>query len=142
MIRRELVLYTCASACAFMIDMGVLLLLTQVFAVHYLLAAGTAFALAVSVAYLLCVKFVFRYRRLQRGESEFGIFFGVGLVGFAVNTGMMALGVEMLGLPLLIAKLGATGVTVFLNFALRKLLLFTRFDRARAATLYVPGDGH
>ena len=123
---RELFLYVAASAGALAVDVSVLALLVHGLRIHYLLAASLAFTAGIIVAYVLCIKFVFGFRRMDKASAEFGIFWGIGILGLTVNAAAMAIGVEVLELQLLVAKMGAAGTTCMMNFALRKLLLFTQ----------------
>lgn len=122
---RELVPYTAVSACALALDLSTLWLLAQRLHVHYLIAATVAFTSGTALAYFLSVNFVFKFRRLQRREAEFGVFCAIGLLGLLINAVGITIGIETLHMPLLIAKGGTAAVTFLANFALRKLLLFT-----------------
>lgn len=132
-VLRELVLYGLVAAVAFVVDLAVLTALVEVGKLPYLLAAVIAFVAGSLVAYGLCVRYVFRYRRLDDRRAEASLFVALGVIGLFVNVSLMAVGVEQFGLHYLVAKVCAAGFTVFLNFALRKLVLFTRLRSAASA---------
>lgn len=130
-IAREFILYGFFSGLAFLVDFAILAMLVEWGHWPYLAAAAVAFALGGLVAWRLSVRFVFRYRRISDQRVEAITFVLLGLVGLAANLGLLALGVECLHLHYLIAKLGAAACTVFLNFFVRRLVLFTRLTASR-----------
>jgi len=124
LLPKEFLLYTAASACAFAVDVLGLLALTSWVHIQYLVAATISFTAGTCVAYLLCLKFVFRFRRLARVESEFTLFWTIGLIGLVINGLIIALGVEIVEVHLLVAKIVASACTLITNYTLRKFLLF------------------
>ena len=122
----ELYRYGLVIGCAFAVDVGSLTGLVELADWPYLPAAIVGFTLGSLVAYALSVRFVFKYRRVEDRRLEATIFITLGAVGIAANAGMMVAGVEWLGLHYLVAKVGASGVTFFLNYGLRRIFLFTQ----------------
>ena len=120
--------YLVASGIAFALDFAAYVVLIRVAGVHYLLAAPAGFAIGLLCVYLISVRWVFPVRRLADPRVEFAVFAGIGLVGMAVNEAVIFLGVERLRLSYELAKLLSAAVVFSINFTLRKLLLFTRFD--------------
>jgi len=137
MIKREqlleLIRYGLVSAAAFVVDAGMLALLNFKFGVHYLLAAAVSFIVGGAVAYVLSIRFVFSHRRIESQAVEGPAFVALGLVGLGVNLLAMKLLVDQVGLPLLLAKVGAACGTFGVNYLLRKFLLFTPARRGAAA---------
>jgi putative flippase GtrA len=125
LLSSEVVRYGMISVVALAVDMALLALLTQILHVHYLLAATCSFLAGGVVAYLLCVRFVFRYHRLQVRFMEAVAFVALGVAGLGVNTVVMAVLVGRGGLPVLSGKAVAACATFGVNFLLRKLALFT-----------------
>lgn len=128
-IARELVMYAGVSGVAFSLDLGTLALLVEFGHWNYLPASAIAFVVGGLAAWWLSVRLVFSYRRVRDPRLESLTFVALGLVGMAANLGLLTLGVEWLGLHYAIAKIGAGGCTVGLNFAMRRLLLFTRLGQ-------------
>ena len=126
-IAREVVLYTIAMGTAFAVDLATLVALVEVAAVPYLGAAAIGFVAGGLVAYLLSVRFIFRYRRVQDRRIEAVTFIALGLIGLVVNLGGMWLGVEVLSLHYVVAKVAAAGLSFVTNYGLRRLMLFTEF---------------
>jgi putative flippase GtrA len=116
--------YLLVGAAAACVDVSLFLLLAQAAGVPYLRAAATSFVIATLVNYFLSVRFVFVSGVRFRRRWEVALVFAVSGVGLAVNQLVLAFGVENLALPLLAAKLCATGVVFFWNYGARRLLVF------------------
>lgn len=108
---------------AFIIDYGVLMLLSQVFGMNPVLAAGISFCVSVIFNYLASMRYVFTHREdLSRGR-EFVIFIVLSAIGLVINEACMAAGVALLGtsaLMVTVTKLFATAVVMVWNFVSRK----------------------
>ena len=108
---------------AFVIDYGVLMLLSQVFGMDPVLAAGISFCVSVIFNYLASMRYVFTHREdLSRGR-EFVIFIVLSAIGLVINEACMAAGVALLGtsaLMVTVTKLFATALVMVWNFVSRK----------------------
>jgi putative flippase GtrA len=132
-LARELIRYVGASAAALALDFSLLWLQVAVIGVPYLAAAAISFLCGTALVYWASVSHIFGFRRLESARNEFAVFLAVGLVGLAINLGVIHIGVSRLGLHYLLAKVGAAGCTFLANFAMRRWLLFTPWARAPAA---------
>jgi putative flippase GtrA len=132
-LARELIRYVGASAAALALDLSLLWLQVAVIGVPYLAAAAISFLCGTALVYWASVSHVFGFRRLESARNEFAVFLAVGLVGLAINLGVIHIGVSRLGLHYLLAKVGAAGCTFLANFAMRRWLLFTPWASASAA---------
>jgi putative flippase GtrA len=121
---RDFFAYGVVSAIALGVDLGLLMLLNRQLGVQYLIAATISFVCGAAVAYALSVRFVFRYHRLAHRSSEFTSFVLLGVAGLIVNAIVIAALKELVGAPLLLAKIGAAGCTLCVNFLLRRQFLF------------------
>jgi putative flippase GtrA len=119
--------YVTASAAALAVDFSIYAGLVRLASVDYLIAAPVGFALGLATIYLLSVRWVFGVRRLADARLEFAVFASIGLAGMALNQLVIYAGVEAWALSYESAKLVSAGVVFCFNFALRKLLLFTRY---------------
>jgi putative flippase GtrA len=127
--------YLGASAVAFGVDVATLTLLVSGLAVPYLAAATVSFLCGTAVMYWLSIRHIFDYRRLDDWRPEFMIFAALGMVGLLVNLSVMYALVSGVGVHYLVAKVGAAGCTVILNFLLRRWMLFSRRgDQSRVTT--------
>jgi putative flippase GtrA len=123
--------YMLASGFALAVDLGTYSALIRLAGVHYLLAAPVGFALGLLIVYFASVRWVFPVRRIADARLEFAVFAAVGLLGMAANEAIIYAAVEHGRLAYEAAKLVSAAIVFWLNFTLRKLLLFTRFG-ARA----------
>lgn len=116
--------YGLVSAVALAIDAAILQVLVKQAGWHYLRASAVSFIAGAGVAYLLSVRFVFRFRRLSNRAVEFSYFLALGVVGLLVNAAAMSIAVTGVGLGLITAKLFAAICTFTTNLVLRRGLLF------------------
>jgi putative flippase GtrA len=123
---REAVGYGAASACALVVDIGILWGLVEFLGWGYLPAAAVSFLAGATVAYLISIRVAFKYHRLRNRRAEFLSFVAIGGAGLAVNSGVISLAVRFFGLHYLIAKCIAAGFTFVCNFLARRRLLFVR----------------
>jgi len=131
-LARELIPYFGASAVGLALDVSLLWLQVSVIGVPYLAAAAISFLTGTVLVYWASIRHIFGFRRLASARNEFALFLAVGLVGLAINLGVIYIGVSRLSLHYLVAKLGAAGCTFLANFAMRRWLLFTQWARVHA----------
>lgn len=108
---------------AFLIDYGVLMLLSQAFGMDPVLSASISFVVSVIFNYVASMRFVFTRRDDLRRRREFIIFVVLSVVGLVINEIIMAAGVAVLGdsaLMVTITKLVATAIVMVWNFFSRK----------------------
>jgi putative flippase GtrA len=121
----QLVRYLFVGGVAFLVDLGVLVGLTEGAGLHYLVSAAVGFAAGVATNYTLSIVWVFRDRVIQNRLAEFLLFVFLGVVGLGINELTLYLLTGLAGLHYAASKVVATGITLAWNFASRKLLLFT-----------------
>lgn len=121
----EFARYFIASLVALVCDAGSLALLTSVFNVPYLIAGACAFALGLTVIYLLSVRWVFGQRSLGSSMKEFMLFALVGVFGLGVNEIVLWLVTGVFGYFYLFGKAASVVVVFAWNFIARKTLLFS-----------------
>lgn len=117
--------YLGAAVLALAVDATALWVLTSYCGWNYLLAAITTFVVGGVVLYALSVSFVFSHRRTTKRAVELPSFVALGLVGLIVNLLVIRFGVEAARLSVLHAKLAASMCSFGVNFALRRVLLFS-----------------
>ena len=111
------------GAIAFVIDYGLLALLTEVFAINYLLSATVSFTVSVVFNYVASMRYVFSHKDGMSRRREFAIFVTLSVIGLGINNACMWAGVEVLGVHYLITKIGATFIVMVWNFVTRKIFL-------------------
>mgnify|MGYP002773773818 CR=1 FL=1 len=98
---------------AFIIDYGLLALLTEVFGVNYLVSATISFTASV----------IFTHKEGMSRRREFVIFVTLSVIGLIINNLCMWAGVELAHIHYLITKIGATFIVMVWNFVTRKIFL-------------------
>ena len=71
---------------AFVIDYGLLALLTEVFGVNYLVSATISFTVSVIFNYLASMRYVFTHKEDMSRRREFVIFVVLSVIGLIINT--------------------------------------------------------
>lgn len=111
------------GAIAFLIDYGVLMLLSQVIGVNPVISASISFVVSVVFNYVASMHYVFTRRDDISRRREFTIFVILSAIGLVINEIIMVIGVNVLGdsaLMVTITKLFATAIVMVWNFVSRK----------------------
>lgn len=137
LLLRQFLQYALVGGLAFIVDFGVLFLLTDKIGLHYLTSATAAFLVGLLVNYVLCVAWIFDVRTIENRGHEFVIFSIIGVAGLALNNGLMYALTDFAGLHYLLSKLFAAVVILIFNFAFRRTMLFTE----RRSDLPTTSDG-
>lgn len=120
----QLFRYGFVGGLAFVVDYGTLFCLTHFAGVPYLWSAAIAFILGLVTNYLISISWVFSHTGKMRIWQEFLAFTVIGLIGLALNEGIMYVGTDLLQLHYMVSKLISTAIVFFWNFFARKVLVF------------------
>jgi len=120
----QFIRYTLVGGVAFAADFTTLFLLTHFAKVYYLASAAVAFAIGLTVNYVISAAWVFAHRTMRNRAVEFGIFAAVGVVGLGLNELGMWLLSGRWGIHYLWAKLLTAALVYVWNFGARKIALF------------------
>ena len=118
----QLVKFGFVGVIAAAIDVGVLVLFTEVFGADVLISSGISFCVSVIANYILSMKFVFK----SKGQSklkEFTLFVLLSVGGLCINQFIMWLGTEKFSFYYLAVKLAAMVIVPIYNFITRKVFL-------------------
>ncbi len=107
----------------FIIDYGVMILLTEMVGLSYLISCGISFTVSVIVNYLLSMRYVFCSKDDLNKVNEFIIFVVLSVIGLGLTELLMWIGVEQFGIFYMASKIVVTGIVMIYNFVTRKLLL-------------------
>lgn len=107
------------------IDYGVFYGLYEFVGIHYVLASGIGFCLAVTNSYICNKHWTFKSRGADV-RREFLKFFVVNIVSLSINLACMAILVELFSLYPQVAKLVTIGITLAVNFTGNKFWTFRR----------------
>ncbi len=121
----QLFRYLFVGGFAFVVDFGLLFLLTDGLSLYYILSATISFIAGLVVNYLLSTRWIFRQSKLKNKAAEFIVFALIGVVGLLFNNVLLYLFTEFAHFHYLISKLLTTALVMLWNFFGRKLILFT-----------------
>lgn len=122
----QIVKFGIVGVSAFLIDYGILLVLTEVCGIHYLLSGGLSFTVSVIYNYILSVKWVFDVDRKEDKRREFLWFVALSVIGLGLNQLFLWIFVDVLHVFYMIAKIIVTAIVMVYNFVTRKIFLEKR----------------
>ena len=93
---------------AFVIDYGLMVLLTELFNVNYLISATISFTVSVIFNYVASMRYVFTHKEGLSRRREFIIFVVLSVIGLLINDALMWVGVDLFGISYLLVKIFAT----------------------------------
>ena len=108
---------------AFIIDFGVMVFLTEVFAVPYLISTTIAFTVSVIFNYVASMRYVFVRKDDKSRRREFIIFVLLSVIGLVLNEVFMWLLVDFFFIDYRISKIITTVLVAIWNFVSRKIFL-------------------
>lgn len=111
------------GALAFLIDYGILMLLSQVLGWDPVPSSVVSFVVSLAFNYLASMRYVFRRREGMSRQREFAVFVVLSVIGLGINVACMWAGTALLGdgaLAVTLTKVVATVVVALWNFASRK----------------------
>lgn len=120
---KQLIRFGFVGGTAFLIDFGVLWLLTEAAQMNYLLANCLSFTASVIYNYIMSIFWVFEVKESRKKTSEILIFFLLSLIGLGINQLIMWCTVEQFFMNYLFSKVLATGIVMVYNFITRKMFL-------------------
>ena len=118
---KEFLKFCIVGFLTFLLDYGLLFLLTEKLQINYLLSTALAFTVAVIVNYILCLFFVFT--KSKNGRKQFLLFIYASLGGLLLNQLSMWFLVEKLSIYYLIAKIISTIIFTTWNYITKKRAL-------------------
>jgi putative flippase GtrA len=118
--------YVGVGALATAIDVSLFSLFAGALHYNYFVVGCATFLLATVANYALGVRYVFESGVRFVRHHEIALVFVVSTVGLAMNQLVLYLGVEFLGINLIVSKLIATGVVVGWSYLARSHFVFKR----------------
>ena len=120
----QMLRYAIVGWVVFAIDIALLYILTEFANVYYLLSATIAFAVALTIDYIISVKWVFSVRSLESRKLEILIFTIIGITGLFLNTFFIWFFTEVTSIYYLLSKIISSFLIYLWNFFARKIILF------------------
>ncbi len=130
----QFVRYGFVALAAFVVDFGLLYIFTHDLHLYYLVSATLSFLISLVLNYVLSVLWVFSQSSYKR-RTEAIMFTVIGLVGLALNVGIIWACTSWLGLFYLTSKLIAVAIVFFWSFAARRYLFHAKQDNLEQAPL-------
>ncbi|MDR0940177.1 MAG: GtrA family protein [Mediterranea sp.] len=122
----QLMRYTFVGGLAFVVDFGLLYILTEYGHVYYVVSASVSFVVGLLVNYALSVSWVFGERGSGYKGQEFLFFSLIGLVGMGMNSFLLWFITSRLGMYYMASKVVVAVMVYAWNFLARKYLLFSK----------------
>lgn len=120
----QLIRYIFVGGLAFLVDYGLLFLLTEAAGMHYLFSATLSFIAGLLTNYFISIRWIFRQSKLQSRLTEFLIFSIIGIIGLGLNNLFLYALTEYLHLHYLLSKLITAAIVMLWNFLGRRIILF------------------
>lgn len=124
----QLFRYTLVGGTAFVVDFALLYVLTSLVGINYLISASVSFMVGLCVNYLISVLWVFQKDEAYINNKwvEFLACAFIGVVGLGLNTLLIWLFTDKVGLNYLISKIIAAAIVYQWNFFARKIFLYNK----------------
>lgn len=122
----QLFRYGFVGGTAFLVDYGLLYILTSWGHLHYLLSASLSFVAGLVVNYLISTVWVFNDSRIRNKWTEFLVFSIIGVVGLGFTELLMWLFTDIIGFHYMISKLITAALVMLWNFFARRFVIFNK----------------
>lgn len=119
---KQVIKYASTASIGGVIDYGLLVLLTEVFGLHYLISSMISLICAMIVQYLLNIRFVFETSE-EHKVRKLIVYIIMGLIGLGMNQLIIYLVVSKLKVHYILGKVAASAIIGIYNFFSRKLYL-------------------
>ena len=103
----------------------ILFILLNSFGVYYIISNVIAYSISTLNSYLWNSKWVFKYNEDNVKETSFK-FIVLNIIGLTLNTIILYLLVDIIGLNKLISLVITTGIVMILNYFINKLWVFKK----------------
>lgn len=120
---KQIMRFGVVGVISFLVDYGILYVLTEKANIYYLISAGISFTVSVIINYLLSMSWVFKSNNKRGKKEEFILFVIMSLGGLLLNQIMMYVFVDHMNVYYMLAKIVATAIVMVYNFISRKLVL-------------------
>ena len=113
---------------AFIIDFGILYILTDIFNLWYMISAMISFSVSTVFNYWASMRYIFSGRKNANKNTEFVIFVVLSVISLGINELGMFLMVSCMNIHYLFSKVVMTGIIMVWNFITRKIFLDNKND--------------
>jgi len=120
----QLIRYTFVGGVAFLVDYGLLYVLTEYGHLYYLFSATLSFLFGLVVNYLLSKVWVFQRSVIQKKWIEFLVFSLIGVIGLIFTIFFLKIFTDYCSIHYMISKIITTIIVFLWNFLARKYIIF------------------
>lgn len=118
---KQILRFLVVGGTATVIDYSIFAILTQFLNIHYLVAQVISFTISLMFNYVASTKWVFNANK--QNKKQIIIFVVLSVIGLGINSLLLFIGVDLMSIHELIAKLFATAIVMIYNFITRKLII-------------------
>lgn len=127
---QALVRYFLVGGIAALTDLSLFFLGAQILGFPYLTVGACSFLIATYVNYILSIRLVFQSGIRFNKHHEILLVFLVSGIGLLIHQIALYTGIESFTLPLMVAKISATGIVFLWNFGARRYFIFPKQSTA------------
>ena len=120
--------YSAVGISTFILDLGLLIIVTDILHIDPVLAAGITFLVAITINYLLSRRYVF-HETTKSQFSTYVVFISLGIGGLGLVMGLMHFATNILGWHYVESRILIAGIVGILNYLLN---LYVNFSVAHA----------
>lgn len=120
---KQIVRFGFVGGTAFVIDVGILMILSKYIGVNYMIANVISFTISVIYNYILSMILVFDVKEDISKKKGLIAFIILSIIGLGINEIIMKICVSIWMIPILVSKIIATTIVMVYNFISRKILL-------------------
>lgn len=120
---KQIVRFGFVGGTAFVIDVGILMILSKYIGVNYMIANVISFTISVIYNYILSMILVFDVKEDISKKKGLIAFIILSIIGLGINEIIMKICVSIWMIPILVSKIIATAIVMVYNFISRKILL-------------------
>ena len=121
---RALIRYFFVGGIAALTDLSLFFLGAPILGFPYLTVGACSFVVATYINYILSIRFVFQSGVRFNKQHEILLVFLVSGIGLLIHQITLYTGIETFSLPLMLAKISATGIVFLWNFGARRYIIF------------------
>lgn len=125
--------FSVVGVTAFVIDYGLMVLLTELFGINYLISSTISFCVSTVFNYFASMRYVFTHKEQMSRHREFVIFVVLSIIGLGLNALGMKVGVDVLHIHYMITKIFVTALVSVYNFVTRRVFLDAEHESRRKA---------